>query len=97
MWDKKDLKVKRKLRYYKQVINPNLEDQKYLSTLTSSKKNINISKIKNKSHELHNEKGRRKFTKKPWEERIFQLYESMSIEDEPHFLLEFPMYTHIQS
>ena len=30
MWDKKDLEVKIKLRYYKEVINPILEDQKYL-------------------------------------------------------------------
>ena len=26
-----DLEVKRKLRYYKEVINPNLKDQKYFS------------------------------------------------------------------
>ena len=34
----KDLETKRKLRYYKEVINPTLEDQKYLFVLTSSKK-----------------------------------------------------------
>ena len=38
MWCKKDLEAKRKLRYYKEVINPTLEGQKYLSVLTSSKK-----------------------------------------------------------
>ena len=31
MWCEKDLEAKRKLRYYKEVINPTLEDQKYLS------------------------------------------------------------------
>ena len=38
MWCEKDLEAKRKLRYYKDVINPTLEDQKYLFVLTSSKK-----------------------------------------------------------
>ena len=47
-----NLVVKRKLRYYK-VINPNLEDQKYLSVLTSSQKNINIARIRINSHKLH--------------------------------------------
>ena len=28
-WCEENLAVKRKLRYYKEVINPNLEDQKY--------------------------------------------------------------------
>ena len=36
MWCEKDLEAKRKLRYYKEVINPTLEDQKYLFFLTSS-------------------------------------------------------------
>ena len=35
MRDKKYLEVKRKLRYYKEVINPNLEDGKYLYALIS--------------------------------------------------------------
>ena len=34
----KDLEEKIKLRYYKDVINPNLEDQNYLSLLPSVKK-----------------------------------------------------------
>ena len=38
MWCEKYLEDKRKLRYYKEVINPTLEDQKYLLVLTSSKK-----------------------------------------------------------
>lgn len=42
MWRKKDLEAKRKLRYYKETINRSLEDHKYLSVLTSSKKKIHI-------------------------------------------------------
>ena len=38
MWREKDLEAKRKLRYYKEVINPTLEDQKYLYVLISTKK-----------------------------------------------------------
>ena len=40
MWCEKYLEDKIKLRYYKEVINPTLEDQKYLSVLTSSKKKL---------------------------------------------------------
>lgn len=96
MWDEKVLKGKRKLRCYKEVINPNLEDQKYLSTLTSSKKKINIAKIRTNSHELHRETRRWTIPKRPWEERICQLCESMSVEDESHFLLECSTYIHIR-
>jgi hypothetical protein len=38
MWCDKELVDKRKLRYYKEVVNPNLEDQNYLSVLRSAKK-----------------------------------------------------------
>ena len=38
MWRDKELEEKTKLRYYKDVIYPNLEDQNYLSILTSVKK-----------------------------------------------------------
>jgi hypothetical protein len=31
--------------YYKKVVNPNLEDQKYLFVLTNLKRRINITKI----------------------------------------------------
>ena len=48
-----NLEVKRKLRYNKEVINPNLEEQKYFSVVTSSQKKINIAKIKMNSYELH--------------------------------------------
>jgi hypothetical protein len=63
MWFDKELEEK-KLRYYKEVIDPNLEDQNYLSVLTSVKKKISIvkmgsimKKIRTNSHELHSENG----------------------------------------
>ena len=96
MWCEKDLEAKRKLRYYKEVINP-LEDQKYLSVLTSSKKKTNIAKIRRNSHELHSETGRWTVPKTPWVERICHLRENRNIKDENHFLLECPAYTHIRS
>ena len=97
MWCEEDLEAKRKLRYYKEIINPTLEDQNYLSVLTSSKGKINIGKITTNSHELYSEIGRWAVPKTPWVERIFHLCENMNIEVENHFLLEFPMYTHIIS
>jgi len=56
MWCEKDLGAKRKLRYYKEVINPTLEDEKYLSVLMNS-------------HELHSETGGWTVSKTPWTER----------------------------
>ena len=97
MWCEKDLAAKRQLRYYKEVIKPTLEDQKYLSVLTSSKKKINIAKIRTNSHDLHSEIGRWTVPKTPWMERICHLYENMNIEDENHFLLECSVYNHIRS
>ena len=38
MWCDKELEEKIKLRYCKEVINPNLEDQNYLCVLTSVRK-----------------------------------------------------------
>ena len=57
MWWEKNLVVKRKLRQYKEVINRNLEHQKYLLVVSSSRKKINIAKIRTNSHELHSETG----------------------------------------
>ena len=53
----KELEEKRKLSYYKDVINPNLEDQNYLSVFPSVKRKIRIAKIRANSHELHSETG----------------------------------------
>ena len=66
-----------------------MEDQKYLSIVTISRKKINIVKIRTNSHELHSEIGHWSIPKTPWEERDFHLCESMSVEDENHFLLYF--------
>ena len=97
MWCEKDLAAKRKLRYYNEVINPTLKDQKYFSILTSSKKKINIAKIRMNSHELHSETSRWAVPKTPWMERIYHLCENMNIEDENHFLLECPAYNYIRA
>ena len=97
MWCEKDLAAKIKLSYYKKVINPTLEDQKYLFILTSSKKKIDIAKIRTNSHELHSETGRWVVPKTQWIERICHICENSSIEDENHFLLECPAYNHIRS
>ena len=82
MWCVKDFEAKRKLRHYKEVINPTLEDQKYLFVLTSSKEKIKIAKIRTNSHELHSEIGCWEVPKTPWVERIFHLCENMYNEDE---------------
>ena len=71
-----NLAIKRKLRYYKEVINHNLENQKYLSAVTSSRKKINIAKIRMNSQEFHSETWRWSIPKTPWEERVFRLCES---------------------
>ena len=57
LYCEENLAVKRKLRYYKEVINPNLEDQKYILVVTSSWKKINIANIRTNSHDLHSETG----------------------------------------
>ena len=87
LWCDKELEDKRKLRYYKEVVNPNLEDQKYLYVLTSIKKRINITKIRTNSHELHSEIGCWTIPKTPWHERICHLCDTKRVEDEKHFLL----------
>ena len=97
MWCEKDLAAKKKLRYYTEVINPTLENQKYLLFLTSSKKKINIAKVRMNFHEIHSEMGRWVVPKTPWIERICHLCENMNIKDEYHFLLECPAYNHIRS
>ena len=85
LWCEKDLEAKKQLRYYKEVINPTLEYHKYLFILTSSKKKINITKIRMNSHELHSETGPWEVPKTPWAEKICHLCENMNFEDENHF------------
>jgi hypothetical protein len=55
MWYGNELEKKIQLRYYKDVINHNIEDQNYQSVLPSLKKKISIAKIRTNSHELHSE------------------------------------------
>ena len=94
MWCDKELEEKRKSRYYKDVINPNLEDQNHLSVLSSIKKKISIVKIRTNSRELHSEIRHWSVPKTPWDKRVCHLCD---IEDEKHFLLDCPAYTHIRS
>ena len=96
LWCEKDLEAKINLRYYK-VINPTLEDQKYLFVLTSSKKKPNIAKIRTNSHELHSEASCWAVPKTPWVEMICHLFENMNIGEETHFLLKCLAYAHIRS
>ncbi len=65
MSDVKKLEDKRKLRYYKEVINPTLDNQNYLSMLTSTKKKMNIARIRTNSHELRTEIGQWSIPKTP--------------------------------
>ena len=55
MWNDKELEGKRKLRYYKEVVNPTLDNQNYLSMLTNTKKKIDIAGIRTNSHEIQSE------------------------------------------
>jgi hypothetical protein len=88
---------KRKLRYYKEVVKPNLEDQNYLFVLKIAKKKINIVKTRTNSHQLHNEIGHWTTPKTPWDERICHLCDIKRVEHEKHFILDCPVYTHIRS
>jgi hypothetical protein len=74
------------------VINPNLEDQKYLSILNNVKKKIIVAKIRTNSHELHSERRRWIIHKTSWVERICYFCDTKRVEDEKHFLLECHMY-----
>ena len=97
MWCGKDLEGKRKLRYYKEVINPNIEGQNYLCILTSLKKKIHIAKIRTNSHEVHSETWCWTFPKNKRAKRICNIYETLSVDDEIHFLPDWISYTHVRS
>ena len=97
LWCDKELEDKRKLRYYKEVVNPNLEYQKYIFVLTSVKKRINIAKIRNNFHELHSETGGCTIPKTPWKEIICHLCDTKRVEYAEHFCLGCPTYTQIRS
>ena len=65
--------------------------------LTSVKKIIIIAKIRSNSHELHSETGRWSIPKMTWDERVCHLCDTKKVENEKHFLLDCPVYTHIRS
>jgi hypothetical protein len=96
LWCNRELDDKRKLRYYKEVINTNLEDQEYLFVLTSAKKKIHIAKMRTNIHELHSETSCWTIPKKSRVERICHIYDTKRVEYENCFLLERPMYTHMR-
>ena len=96
MWCDKVLEEKKELRYYKDVINPNIEDQNYLSVFACVKKKIIISKIRTNSHGLHSETRHWSLLKTPWDERVFLLCDTKKVEDEKNFLLDFLAYTYIR-
>jgi hypothetical protein len=78
------------------VVNPNLEDQKYLSILRSTKNKINIGKIITNSHEIHSEIGSWTIPKTPWDEIICHLCETKRVEYGKHFHLDFLAYSKIR-
>jgi len=55
LWCIEEMRNKRNLAYHKEIINPVLKDQNYLSTVASLKGKINATKRRTNSHELHNE------------------------------------------
>ena len=55
LWEDQELEGKRKLRYYKEVINHTLDNHNYFFVLSSNKKKMNIAKIRTNSHELWSE------------------------------------------
>ena len=97
LWEDQELEGKRKLRYSKEVINLTLDNWNYLCVLSNNKKKMNIAKIRTNSHELRSETGRWSIPKTPWNDRIYQIFDSKEVEDERHFLLDFPTLTHIRS
>ena len=96
-WEYQELEGKRKLRYYKEVVNPTLDNQNYLFVLSNNKKKMNISKIRTNSHELRTETERWYNPKTPWNDRICQICDSKQVEDQNNFFLDRPTLTHICS
>ena len=97
LWEDHVLEGKRKLRYYKEVIKPTLDNQNYLSVSLSNKKKMNIPKIRTNSHDLWSETRRWSIPKAPWNYRISRIFYSRQVEGEKHFLLDCPALTHILS
>ena len=90
LWKDKLLGDKRKLRYYKKVIKPILDNHYGLTVLSSNKKKVNIAKIRNNFHELQSETRWWSITKTRWNDRICQICDSRQVEDEKNFLFRLP-------
>ena len=88
MWDVKKMEDKRKLRHYKEVINPTVDNHNYLSMLTSTKIKMNIARIRTKSRELQSETKKSSTPNTPQDDRIFQICNTKKVEDENKFLLD---------
>jgi hypothetical protein len=87
IWCHKELEDKRKLRYYKEVVNPNLEYQKYLFILTRINNKISIAKIWTNSYELYYETRRWTIPKMLWDEIICHLCDTKRLENEKELSL----------
>jgi len=66
LWDDKELKGKGNVRYYKVVMNLNLESHNYIYVWVSARKKMNIDKARTNSHELQSETGHWSIPKTPW-------------------------------
>jgi len=88
MSDVKKLEDKRKLRYYKEVINPTLDNHNYLSMLTNTKSKINITGIRTNSHELQSDTEQWSTPRTRWDDIIFQICDTKKVKDENNFLLD---------
>ena len=97
LWEDQELEDKMKLRYYKEVINPTLDNQNYFFMLTITKKKMNIARIRTNSHKLRSETRWWYIPKTPWSDRICQICNTNKVEYEKHFLLECPSLSHICS
>ena len=85
------------MRYYKEVINPTLDNQNYLFVLSNNKKKMSIAKVRPNSHELLSETRWGSIPMTPWNDRIYQICDSKKVEDEKHLFLDCPTLTHIRS
>ena len=97
LWSDKELGEKRKLRYYKEVIDPIVANHNYISILMCTKKRMNISRIKTIFHDLWSKTRLCSIPKIPCHERICLLCESKRVEYEKYFLLDCTTLTHIHS
>jgi hypothetical protein len=97
MWCDRELEEERKLRYYKDVINSNIEYQKCLFVLTIVKKKKGIAKLRTNSHKLHSETRGWSIPKIPWDKKVCHLCDTKKVENENHFLLYFLSCAQIRS